>query len=145
MKKRRQETHKNGECEDDAKKQKTNHRSQEEWLKASTIPLWDVPYDKQVSSCIVLLTYEGFGRASVSARVYKHTEFDVFSTVHHSIGLFLQPTSMRKSITTCMSHYYPRHVSGLDMPILRRNNCTNTASGNLALTSGCTLHRLREV
>ena len=34
---------------------------------------------------------------------------------------------------TCMSHYYPRHVSGLDMPILRRNNCTNTASGILAL------------
>ena len=32
-----------------------------------------------------------------------------------------------------MSHYYPRHVSGLDMPILRRNNCTNTASGILAL------------
>ena len=32
-----------------------------------------------------------------------------------------------------MSHYYPRQVSGLDMPILRRNNCTNTASGILAL------------
>ena len=46
---------------------------------------------------------------------------------------------------TCMSHYYPRHVSGLDMPILRRNNCTNTASGILALLSGCTLHRLRAV
>ena len=69
--------------------------------------------------------------------------FDVFSTVHHSIGLFLQPTLMHNSITTCMSHYYPRHVSGLDMPILRRNNCTNTASGILALVSGCTLHRLR--
>ena len=35
-----------------------------------------------------------------------------FSTVHHSIGLFLQPTLMHSSITTCMSHYYPRHVSG---------------------------------
>ena len=42
-----------------------------------------------------------------------------------------------------MSHYYPRHVSGLDMPILRRNNCTNTASVILALLSGCTLNRLR--
>ena len=69
--------------------------------------------------------------------------FYVFSTVHHSIGLFLQPTLMHNSITTCMSHYHPRHVSGLDMPILRRNNCTNTASGILALISGCTLHRLR--
>ena len=34
---------------------------------------------------------------------------------------------------TCMSHYYPRHVSDLDMPILRKNNCTNTTSGILAL------------
>ena len=42
-----------------------------------------------------------------------------------------------------MSHYYPRHVSGLDMSILRRNNCKNTASGILALISGCTLHLLR--
>ena len=46
---------------------------------------------------------------------------------------------------TCISHYSPRHVSGLDMPILRRNNCTNTASGILAVLSGCTLHRLRAV
>ena len=59
------------------------------------------------------------------------------------LGLFLQPTLMHNSITTCMPHYYPRHVSGLDMPILRRNNSTNTASGILALLSGCTLHRLR--
>ena len=50
---------------------------------------------------------------------------------------------MHNSITTCMSHYYPRHVSGLDVPILRRNNCTDTASGILALLRGCTLHRLR--
>ena len=62
-----------------------------------------------------------------------------------SSGLFLQPTLMHNSITTCMSHYYPHHVSGLDMPILRRNNCTNTASGILAVLSGCTLHRLRAV
>ena len=50
---------------------------------------------------------------------------------------------MYNSITKCMSHYYPRHVSGLDMPILMRNNCTNTASGILALLSGCTLQRLK--
>ena len=63
--------------------------------------------------------------------------------VNMNHGLFLQPTLMHNSITACMSHYYPRHVSGLDMPILRRNNCTNTASGILALISGCTLHRVR--
>ena len=43
---------------------------------------------------------------------------------------------MHNSISTCKSNYYPRHVSGLDMPILRRNNCINTASGILALLSG---------
>jgi len=37
-----------------------------------------------------------------------------------------------------MSHYYPRHVSGLDMSIFRRNNCTNTESGILA--KNCSLH-----
>ena len=74
--------------------------------------------------------------------IVNYIKFDVFSTVHHSIGLFLQPTLMHNSVTKCMSHYYPRHVSGLDMPILRRNNCKNTASGILALLSGCTLHRL---
>ena len=68
--------------------------------------------------------------------VEKHF-LDVFSTVHHSSGLFLQPTLMHNSITTCTSHYYPRHVSGFDMPILRRNNCTNTAYGILALISSC--------
>ena len=30
-------------------------------------------------------------------------EFDVFSTVHHSIGLFLQPTLMHNSITTAQT------------------------------------------
>ena len=50
-----------------------------------------------------------------------------------TLGLFPQPTLMHNSITTCMSQYYPRHVSVLDMPILRRNDCTNTTSGILAL------------
>ena len=66
------------------------------------------------------------------------------SRTYSDIGLYLQSTLMHNSITTCMSHYYPRHVSGLDMPIFRRNNCTKTASGILALVSGCILHRLRK-
>ena len=70
--------------------------------------------------------------------------FYVFPTMHHSIGYFLEPTLMHTSIWTWMSHY-PRHVSGLDMPIFRRNNCTNTASSILALLGSCTLHRLRAV
>jgi hypothetical protein len=33
------------------------------------------------------------------------------------------------SITTCMSHYNPRHVSSINMPIFRRTNCIIKASG----------------
>ena len=30
-------------------------------------------------------------------------------------------------------HYYPRHVSSINMPIIRRKNCIHTASGIVAL------------
>ena len=32
-----------------------------------------------------------------------------------------------------MLHYYPRHVSSINMPIFRRTNCIQTASGIVAL------------
>ena len=63
-------------------------------------------------------------------------QFDVFSTVHHSIELFNQPTLMHNflnSLTICLLHYYPRHVSSINMPIFRRKNCIHTASGIFAL------------
>jgi hypothetical protein len=53
VKKRRQELHEIKDVED-AKKQKIDEKSQEERLKASTIPFWNVPYDKQVNA---LLTF----------------------------------------------------------------------------------------
>ena len=62
--------------------------------------------------------------------------FDVFSTVHYSIELFHQPTLMHNflySLTICMLHYYPRHVSSINMPIFRRKNCIHTASGIVTL------------
>ena len=62
--------------------------------------------------------------------------FYVFSTVHHSIELFLLPTLMHNfiySLTICFLHYYPRHVSSINMPIFRRKNCIHTASGIFAL------------
>ena len=62
--------------------------------------------------------------------------FDVFSTVHHSIELFLQPTLMHNflhSLTICLLHYYPRHVSSINMPIFGRKNCIHTASGIFSL------------
>ena len=59
-----------------------------------------------------------------------------FSTVHHSIELFHQPTLMHNflySLTICLLHYYPRHVSSINMPIFRRKNCIHKASGIFAL------------
>ena len=52
------------------------------------------------------------------------------------IELFHQPTLMHSflySLTICLLHYYPRHVSSINMPIFRRKNRIHTASGILAL------------
>ena len=52
------------------------------------------------------------------------------------IELFLQPTLMHNflySLTICLLHYYPRHVSNINMPLFRRKNCIHTASGIFAL------------
>ena len=40
------------------------------------------------------------------------------------------------SLTICMLHYYPLHVSSINMPIFRRKNCIHTASGIVALCKG---------
>ena len=59
-------------------------------------------------------------------------KFDVYSTVHLSIELFHQPTLMHNflySLTICLLHYYPLHVSSINMPIFRRKNFIHTASG----------------
>ena len=37
------------------------------------------------------------------------------------------------SLTICLLHYYPRHVSSINMPIFRRKNCIHTASGIFVL------------
>ena len=37
------------------------------------------------------------------------------------------------SLTICMLHYNPRHVSNINMPIFRRTNCIITASGILTV------------
>jgi hypothetical protein len=37
------------------------------------------------------------------------------------------------SLTICMLHYYPRHVSSINMSIFRRTNCILTASGIVTL------------
>ena len=50
--------------------------------------------------------------------------------------LFHQPTLMHNflySLIICLLHYYPRHISSINMPIFRRKNCIHTASGIFAL------------
>ena len=50
--------------------------------------------------------------------------------------LFHQPTLMHNflySLTMCLLHYHPRHVSSINMSIFRRKNCIHTASGIFAL------------
>ena len=39
-----------------------------------------------------------------------------------------------------MLHYYPRHVSSINMPIFRRKNCIHIASGIVALCKRPQLH-----
>jgi len=39
------------------------------------------------------------------------------------------------SLTICMLHYNPRHVSSVNMPIFRRTNFIITASGIVTLYS----------
>ena len=51
------------------------------------------------------------------------------------IELFHLQALMHNSlfINKCMLHYYPRHVSSINMPIFRRTNCIHTASGIVVL------------
>ena len=75
-----------------------------------------------------------------------HLQFDVFSTVHHSIELYHQPTVMHNflySLTICLLHYYPRHVSSINMPIFRRKIVFTQHLVSSLSVNVCTVHWLR--
>ena len=58
------------------------------------------------------------------------------SVTRNFIELFHLPTLMHYflySLTICLLHYYPRHVSSINMHIFRRKKCIHTASGIFAL------------
>ena len=83
-----------------------------------------------------LLIVDGFCTEWWTDVMKLRKKFDVSSTVHHSIELFHQPTLTHNflySLTICLLHYYPRHVSSINMPIFRRKNCIHTTSGIFAL------------
>ena len=112
------------------------------------ITLPRTPAKWRESILTVVISIMGKAVAHVYVKIYIHgTPFQLyqcflslnlmfFSTVHHSIELFHQPTLMHNffySLTICLLHYYPRHVSSINMPIFRRKNCIHTASGIFAL------------
>ena len=71
-----------------------------------------------------------------SRRVYELKTNQYSSVKQSHVILFHQPTLMHNflySLTICLLHYYPRHVSSINMPIFRRKNCIHTASGIFAL------------
>ena len=64
------------------------------------------------------------------------SEIDVFLTVHHSIDLFQKyqlNAQFLYSITICMLHHNPQHISSSNLLIFRRKNCIITASGIVTL------------
>jgi hypothetical protein len=59
-----------------------------------------------------------------------------FSQVNYTVQSYFndQPNAQFPySITICMLHYNPRHVSSINMPIFSRTNCIITASGIVTL------------
>jgi hypothetical protein len=56
----------------------------------------------------------------------KHVEVRLISLTNFNAQFFY-------SLTMCMLHYNPRHVSSINMPIFRRTNCIITTSGIVAL------------
>ena len=42
-----------------------------------------------------------------------------------------------------MLHYYPQHVSSINMPIFRRTNFIHTASGIVAMMHGRKKHQIK--
>ena len=62
------------------------------------------------------------------------------------LRIFHQPTLMYNflySLTIYLLHYYPRHVSSINMPIFRRKNCFHTASGISPLSTSALCRRLQ--
>ena len=60
----------------------------------------------------------------------------IYIYIYICIELFHQPTLMHYflySLTICLLHYYPPHVSSINMLIFRRKNCIHTASCIFAL------------
>jgi len=76
--------------------------------------------------------------AAYIALVLKHVSCDernywTFAWPYRLISFTNFNVQFIYSLTICMVHYNPRHVSSINMPIFRRTNCTITASGIVTL------------
>ena len=84
----------------------------------------------------IILYYDARSKKhQLSTRWYANL-LNVYLNYISVMALFHQPTLMHNflySLTICLSHYYPRHVSSINMPIFKRKNCIHTASGIFAL------------
>ena len=96
--------------------------------------------NQQVSEQIATATKEGKmkqGKPCKRQRKEAAEDLNVMEIkTDRQLELFHQPTLMYNflySLTTCLLHYYPRHVSSINMPIFRRKNCIHTPSGIFAV------------
>ena len=71
----------------------------------------------------------------------------LYSVKVNFIELFHQPTLMHNfySLTICLLHYYPRHVSSINMPIFRRKLLFTQHLVSSLSVNFCTVHWLRAV
>jgi hypothetical protein len=79
--------------------------------------------DLKTSVAISTLTTKNFIHPCIST-LWTYCQFILFTNFN---AQFLY------SLTICMLHYNPRHVSSINMPIFRRTNCIITASGTVTL------------
>ena len=73
--------------------------------------------------------------ASGSANLFYSTKAFYYNTDIRLISFANFNAQFLYSLTICMLHYNPRHVSSINMPIFRRTNCIITASGIVTLCS----------
>ena len=94
--------------------------------------------NKEISRHLRTRSITTFTRDVTKDRVQRRKNpIHVLTSCYFYTGLlFQQPTLMHNflySQTICLLHYYPRHVSSINMPIFRKKNCIHTTSGIFAL------------
>jgi len=99
--------------------------------------------DKQIVYIGILLHCDGY----MNTVMYRQHRLYILCRTPRYVGYYYFINQLLctilYSLTIYLLHYYPRHVSSINMPMFRRKNCTHTASGIFALCNVCTVHWLR--